>query len=36
SECLVYEDSDEGIEAARLANMDVIDVRPLRRAVLGY
>lgn len=36
SECLIYEDSDEGIEAAHLANMDVIDVRPLRRATLGY
>nr|WP_228514138.1 HAD-IA family hydrolase [Frondihabitans sp. VKM Ac-2883] len=29
--CLVYEDSDEGIAAARTAGMDVIDVRPLRR-----
>jgi len=28
--CLVYEDSDEGVEAARTAGMDVIDVRPLR------
>lgn len=36
NECLVYEDSDEGVEAARLANMDVVDVRPLRRVVLGY
>jgi HAD superfamily hydrolase (TIGR01509 family) len=29
--CLVYEDSDEGIEAAHAAGMDVIDVRALRR-----
>lgn len=28
--CLVYEDSDEGLEAAATAGMDVIDVRPLR------
>ncbi|MET8544838.1 HAD family phosphatase [Kitasatospora sp. NPDC004799] len=27
--CLVYEDSDEGIEAARAAGMAVIDVRPV-------
>ncbi|MFE3110016.1 HAD family hydrolase [Kitasatospora indigofera] len=29
--CLVYEDSDEGIEAARAAGMAVIDVRPVTR-----
>lgn len=29
-QCLVYEDSDEGLEAAAAAGMDVIDVRPLR------
>lgn len=34
--CLVYEDSEEGIEAARSAGMDVIDVRPLRMQLLGY
>lgn len=28
--CLVYEDSDEGLEAAATAGMDAIDVRPLR------
>ncbi|MFD3997925.1 HAD family hydrolase [Streptomyces sp. NPDC058548] len=28
SHCTVYEDSDEGIEAARAAGMSVIDVRP--------
>ncbi|MCX4547152.1 HAD family phosphatase [Streptomyces sp. NBC_01565] len=28
SRCTVYEDSDEGIEAARAAGMTVIDVRP--------
>ncbi|MFF1873274.1 hypothetical protein [Kitasatospora herbaricolor] len=28
---LVYEDSDEGIEAARTAGMAVIDVRPVTR-----
>ncbi|OKI18470.1 hypothetical protein [Streptomyces sp. CB03911] len=28
---LVYEDSDEGIEAARTAGMEVIDVRPVTR-----
>ena len=28
--CLVYEDSDEGLEAAAAAGMDAIDVRPLR------
>ena len=26
--CLVYEDSDEGLEAARRAGMDAVDVRP--------
>ncbi|WP_051208608.1 HAD family hydrolase [Propionicicella superfundia] len=30
SRCLVYEDSDEGLEAAAAAGMDAIDVRPLR------
>ncbi len=30
SQCLVYEDSDEGMEAAHAAGMDAIDVRPLR------
>lgn len=30
TECLVYEDSDEGLEAAAAAGMDAIDVRPLR------
>ncbi|MCX5214951.1 HAD family phosphatase [Kitasatospora sp. NBC_00240] len=29
--CLVYEDSDEGIEAARAARMAVVDVRPVTR-----
>ncbi|GAB2712414.1 HAD family hydrolase [Kitasatospora kifunensis] len=29
--CLVYEDSDEGIEAAHAAGMRVIDVRPFTR-----
>lgn len=29
--CVVYEDSDEGIEAAHAAGMAVIDVRPLTR-----
>jgi beta-phosphoglucomutase-like phosphatase (HAD superfamily) len=28
--CVVYEDSDEGIEAARRAGMAVVDVRPWR------
>lgn len=28
--CIVYEDSDEGLEAAAAAGMDAIDVRPLR------
>ncbi|MEV7597066.1 HAD family phosphatase [Kitasatospora sp. NPDC089797] len=31
ADCLVYEDSDEGIEAARTAGMAVIDVRPVTR-----
>lgn len=30
SDCLVYEDSDEGLDAAAAARMDAIDVRPLR------
>ncbi len=30
SRCLVYEDSDEGMEAAKAAGMDAIDVRALR------
>jgi HAD superfamily hydrolase (TIGR01509 family) len=30
SDCLVYEDSDEGITAAHAAGMRVIDVRPYR------
>ncbi|KAK1184362.1 HAD family phosphatase [Streptomyces sp. NBS 14/10] len=30
SDCLVYEDSDEGIAAANAAGMRVIDVRPYR------
>lgn len=30
-DCLVYEDSDEGLEAAAAAGMDAVDVRPLRR-----
>ena len=29
SDCLVFEDSDEGVEAAHRAGMTVIDVRPL-------
>lgn len=29
-DCLVYEDSDEGIEAAQKAGMRYVDVRPLR------
>ncbi len=29
-QCLVYEDSDEGLAAAAAAGMDAIDVRPLR------
>lgn len=28
--CLLYEDSDEGLEAAAAAGMDAVDVRPLR------
>ncbi|GIG23617.1 fructose-1-phosphate phosphatase YqaB [Cellulomonas chitinilytica] len=28
--CLVYEDSDEGLQAALTAGMDAVDVRPLR------
>ncbi|WP_031069753.1 HAD family hydrolase [Streptomyces sp. NRRL WC-3742] len=31
ADCLVYEDSDEGIEAAHAAGMPVIDVRPVTR-----
>ncbi|MFC5721269.1 HAD family hydrolase [Streptomyces gamaensis] len=31
SRCLVYEDSDEGVAAARAAGMAVIDVRPYTR-----
>ncbi len=31
SRCTVYEDSDEGITAARAAGMTVIDVRPFTR-----
>lgn len=31
-ECLVLEDSDEGLEAARAAGIDAVDVRPLRAA----
>jgi HAD superfamily hydrolase (TIGR01509 family) len=30
-ECIVYEDSDEGIEAARLAGMSATDVRLVYR-----
>jgi beta-phosphoglucomutase-like phosphatase (HAD superfamily) len=30
-QCLVYEDSDEGVQAARVAGMSVIDIRPLLR-----
>ncbi|WP_456785863.1 HAD family hydrolase [Cellulomonas sp. P5_C5] len=30
AQCLVLEDSDEGLEAARAAGIDAIDVRPLR------
>jgi len=30
--CLVLEDSDEGLEAARVAGIDAVDVRPLRAA----
>ena len=29
--CLVYEDSDEGLQAARAAGMDAVDVRALTR-----
>jgi len=29
-QCLVLEDSDEGLEAARAAGIDAVDVRPLR------
>jgi HAD superfamily hydrolase (TIGR01509 family) len=35
SHCLVYEDSDEGIEAAHAAGMRVIDVRPYLRGRLA-
>lgn len=35
SECLVYEDSDEGLEAATTAGMDAVDVRPLRTLAPG-
>ena len=31
SECRVYEDSDLGLEAARRAGMEAVDIRPLRR-----
>ena len=34
--CLVYEDSDEGLSAARAAGMDSIDVRVVRASQLGY
>lgn len=34
--CLVYEDSDEGLSAARAAGMDSIDVRAVRALRLGY
>jgi beta-phosphoglucomutase-like phosphatase (HAD superfamily) len=35
-ECLVYEDTDEGLLAAQRAGMDSIDVRPIRQQRLGY
>ncbi len=35
SECLVYEDSDEGLDAATTAEMDAVDVRPLRTLAPG-
>lgn len=33
ADCLVYEDSDEGLEAAQAAGMDAVDVRGVTRAV---
>jgi HAD superfamily hydrolase (TIGR01509 family) len=30
AQCLVFEDTDEGLEAARRANMQAVDVRPLK------
>ena len=35
-DCLVYEDSDEGLQASLTAGMAAIDVRPIRRTMLDY
>ena len=29
AQCLVFEDTDEGLEAAKRANTQAVDVRPL-------